>query len=102
MLHDPLCGNSVGGHGRGKLANDESRGEVSAKELKNIKEDQADELADLFWKEQYSIHYHVWDQDHFKAFLAFLPTYLGDKWRLAQVDYASTMMDEFVYVLEKQ
>jgi hypothetical protein len=38
MPHDPLCRNSVGGHGRGKLANDESRGKVSAKKLQSVQQ----------------------------------------------------------------
>jgi len=57
--------------------------------------------AELMRREQYSIHYHVWDQQTFREFLAFLPGYLPD-YALHEIDYSPTVADEFVYVLERR
>ena len=59
------------------------------------------EHADLMWREKYSIHYHVWDQNTFRQFLDFVPTFVPG-YALRVVDYAPTMGDEFVYVMKKR
>ena len=61
----------------------------------------AEEMAKEFWRIQYSIHYHVWNQQSFQAFLDFLPTYLDD-WRMETVDHQSTIAGMFAYVMQKQ
>ena len=75
--------------------------EVSAKIAKACTLEDAPKHADLMWREQYSIHYHVWDQQAFKAFLDFLPGFL-ESYSLEVIDHAPTQGDEFVYVMERR
>ena len=48
----------------------------------------------------YSIHYHVWDLDAFKGFLAFLEREVPG-YAMRVVGESGTLEEEFAFVLEK-
>ena len=75
--------------------------EVSAKIVGACSLEDSAKHAELMWKEQYSIHYHVWNQETFREMLEFLSGYLPN-YALHAIEYAPTMGDEFIYVLEKR
>ena len=75
--------------------------EVSAKIAGACSIEDSAKHAALMWEEQYSIHYHVWNQASFRALLDFVPGYLPG-YALHEVDFAPTMGDEFIHVLEKR
>ena len=74
--------------------------EVSAKIAGACKVEEAAKHAELMWKEKYSIHYHVWNQESFAELLEFLPGYLPG-YALRVHEFAPTLGEEFLYVLEK-
>ncbi len=61
----------------------------------------SEELAERMWKVGYSIHYHVWDQPHFDAFLAFVRSYLPH-WRMKLVERCESLAGEFIYLFERE
>jgi SAM-dependent methyltransferase len=57
---------------------------------------QARKLADM----DYSIHFHVWNEASFGEFLAWLES--GEPaWRMRQIGFQPTRINEFIHVLEK-
>ncbi|MFY9344391.1 MAG: methyltransferase domain-containing protein [Planctomycetota bacterium] len=61
----------------------------------------SEELARHMWNVNYSIHYHVWNQPSFDAFLAFVRSYLPH-WRMQVVERCASETGEFIYLFERE
>lgn len=74
--------------------------EVSCKTFHARPLEEAEEYARELWKQDYSIHYHVWNDDRFRELLSAISERF-DSWKMRVVDEMPTTGNEFIVVLEK-
>lgn len=75
--------------------------EVSCKTFNARPVEESDAYARELWAQDYSIHYHVWDDVRFREFLDALRDRL-DAWSMVTIDEMPTTGNEFIVVLEKR
>lgn len=75
--------------------------EVSCRVFNMRPLEESDDLAKELEEKDYSIHFHVWDDNSFKEFLDYLITHF-EQFQMRPLGHVPTKVNEFIWVLEKQ